>query len=69
VAPARLSTINDPPSFSWSFGARIRAMVSVDPPGGNGTIRVTGLSGQASAIGLAEARTSASRIFFMESPP
>src|ERR1700752_1408657 len=47
-----------PPTFSmitrWRSGARmasprIRAAVSVDPPGGNGTIRVTGRDGNACA--------------------
>ena len=45
VAPARLSMTNGCPSFSCSFGAMARATMSVDPPGGNGTMIVTGFSG------------------------
>ena len=50
VAPALLSVIKVPPNFSWSLGARVRAIKSVEPPGGNGTMMVTGLSGQAHAV-------------------
>jgi hypothetical protein len=35
------------PSTSVSFGWKIRAMVSVEPPGGQGTINRIGRSGQA----------------------
>src|SRR5262245_27203716 len=45
-APARFSTTNCWPSFSFSHCAVVRAMPSVLPPGANGTIRVTGRCGQ-----------------------
>src|SRR5688572_28238128 len=44
-APARLSTMTCWPHVSPSFAARIRASASVPPPGGNGTMKRTGLSG------------------------
>jgi hypothetical protein len=45
-----LSTRNVPPNFSTSFGMRVRAIMSVEPPGGNGTIIVTGFSGHAANV-------------------
>src|SRR5688572_23518907 len=44
-APARFSTITCCVHSSPSFTARMRPSASVPPPGGNGTIRRTGLSG------------------------
>src|ERR1700754_373677 len=38
-----------PPSFSCSLAPSVRAIRSVDPPGGNGTSRVTGFEGHACA--------------------
>ena len=49
VAPALFSMIKLPPKRSCSLGAKVRAMRSVEPPGGNGTTKDTGLSGQAMA--------------------
>src|SRR5258706_12652868 len=57
-----------PPTFSittvWPSGARIaspmmRAAVSVEPPGGNGTIRETGRVGNGWAAALAASADSA----------
>ena len=45
-APALLSTMKLAPSFSCSLVPSVRAIMSVDPPGGNGTNKVTGLVGQ-----------------------
>jgi hypothetical protein len=38
------------PEASPSFGWTMRAMVSVEPPGGKGTISRTGRSGQAPCV-------------------
>src|SRR6185369_16148384 len=68
VAPALLSTMNDWPSVLLSDGPMARAMASVDPPGGNGTTRVTGLFGQACACTpdtAANAKRRIVRSFFM----
>jgi hypothetical protein len=46
-APALLSTMKVPPSWSCSLAPTVRAIMSVEPPGGNGTTIVTGLAGQA----------------------
>ena len=42
---AHVSTTTGRPSVSESFGCRMRAMVSVEPPGGKGTIMRIGRSG------------------------
>ncbi|MNT25849.1 hypothetical protein D3C72_1613930 [compost metagenome] len=47
VAPGRLSITNGWPSLSLSGCASTRAMVSDDPPAGNGTTIVTAFCGQA----------------------
>jgi hypothetical protein len=68
VAPALLSTMNDWPKVLLSDGPMARAMASVEPPGGNGTTRVTGLAGQACACAaetVANARTRVVKNFFM----
>jgi hypothetical protein len=43
--PPRFSTITDWPSDFWKANATMRAMMSVGPPAGNGTIRVITRSG------------------------
>ena len=50
VAPALLSMMKLPPNFSCNLGARVRAIRSVEPPGGKGTRSVTGLSGHAYTV-------------------
>src|SRR5438034_398829 len=45
AAPARFSTTTDWPHFAASLAATVRAEMSVPPPGGNGTMKVTGLAG------------------------
>src|SRR3990167_9180990 len=67
VAPALFSTtMVAPPSFSPILLDRMRAIWSVEPPGGKGTTRVMGLSGQAKALRLVVAATSrVIRDFFM----
>src|SRR5882762_7968054 len=44
-APPRFSTTTDCPHFCESFAATVRAVISVPPPGANGTMNVTGLAG------------------------
>src|SRR5882672_11463559 len=44
-APPRFSTTTDCPHFCESFAATVRAVISVPPPGANGTMKVTGLAG------------------------
>src|SRR5262245_58460933 len=51
AAPARLSMMSGWPSDICSDVARMRAMMSVGPPGANGTMRVIGRSGQAARAG------------------
>src|SRR5687767_2119429 len=46
-APPRFSMTIDWPSRSPSFCATMRATMSVEPPGGKGTIRRIGFAGQA----------------------
>src|SRR6266571_7513204 len=48
-APARFSTITDWPHLAVSLLATVRAVMSVPPPGENGTMKVTGLAGKACA--------------------
>ena len=45
VAPGWFSTTNVWPRLTVILLAIVRPMVSVDPPGGNGTTTVTGFSG------------------------
>src|SRR5690349_20758802 len=60
VAPARLSTMNVWCSRSCSWAPRVRAIMSVEPPGGNGTTMVTVWSGyEASAGSVAPAESAA----------
>src|SRR5215475_7084105 len=54
AAPARLSMIIGWPSDMCREVARMRAMMSVGPPGAKGTIRVIGRSGHAAWAGVAE---------------
>src|SRR5512137_1484392 len=71
VAPAWFSTTKVWPRLVVILLAIVRAMVSVDPPGGNGTTTVTGFSGKAATAGAAAAtvatapRTSARRTLFI----
>src|SRR5690242_14853221 len=44
-APLRLSTMMRPPSCAASGSAMSRAMMSTDPPGGNGAISLIGCDG------------------------
>src|SRR5258706_11328865 len=48
-APPRFSTTTDWPHFAVSRAAIVRAVMSVPPPGANGTMSVTGFVGQACA--------------------
>src|ERR1044071_4698584 len=48
-APGRVSTTTVWPQFSVIFWPMTRAMMSVEPPGANGTIILIGLSGYLSA--------------------
>src|SRR5690349_6186273 len=65
-APERLSTMNCCPNSCASFAVSTRAMMSVLPPGANGTATRTGLSGHfpacASACGAAARRASVNTI-------
>src|SRR6267142_6420114 len=45
AAPARFSTATDCFHLSVSFAATVRAEMSVPPPGGKGTMKVTGFAG------------------------
>src|SRR5690348_16952679 len=45
AAPPRFSITTDCFHFSASFAATVRAEMSVPPPGGKGTIHVTGFAG------------------------
>jgi hypothetical protein len=47
------------------LGARVRAIKSVEPPGGNGTMMVTGLSGQAHAVDRHRLVNNVARNLFM----
>jgi hypothetical protein len=47
LAPGRLSTTTVCPQRSLSFCATARAVISVPPPGGNGTINLIGRAGKA----------------------
>ncbi len=49
-APLRFSITTGLAEASPSFGWTMRAMVSVEPPGGKGTISRTGRSGQAPCV-------------------
>ena len=68
VAPALLSMMKVPPSFSCNLGASVRAIKSVEPPGGNGTTSETVLSGQAMALEMQTADSKALSIFFIIVP-
>src|SRR5262245_22578439 len=48
--PGRLSTMNCWPNLSESLWAKVRAMMSVPPPGLNGTIKRTGLVGHVEVL-------------------
>src|SRR5450755_3044660 len=63
-APGRLSMVTGWPRRSPSFGAMIRTVASVDPPGGNVTITRIGFAGQAASgwAGAALAATSAAAV-------
>src|SRR5215470_3361402 len=54
AAPARLSMMTGWPSDICSDVARMRAMISVGPPGANGTINVIDRSGQAARADAAK---------------
>src|SRR5690242_8251962 len=66
-APGLLSITNVPLVISWTLGCTTRAIMSVEPPGGKGTIMVTGFEGQAcaSAPVAASAQARVARIRFM----
>src|SRR5512137_348005 len=74
VAPAWFSTTNDWPRLADILLAIVRAMVSVEPPGGNGTTTVTGFSGKAANVGATPATVAtaptarARRMVFIVSP-
>jgi len=59
LAPLLFSTTKVWPSFSLSSCARIRAMISVEPPAGNGTTRLTGRVGHACDIAAAGTKIAA----------
>ena len=61
VAPALLSTRNGWPRVWVSLGPIARATLSVEPPGGNGTTRVTGFEGQTCAWAPAAIRVPMAR--------
>src|SRR3954463_11458597 len=44
-APERFSTTTDCPHLEVSFAASVRAVMSVPPPGENGTMKVTDFAG------------------------
>src|SRR5262245_58632493 len=60
-APPRLSTTIGVPRLCWSWGCTTRATWSVMPPGGNGTIRRIGCTGQACAAHCADQPSSIAR--------
>src|ERR1041384_837063 len=66
-APVLFSTTTCWPSSSPSFGAMIRAVVSVPPPGSKPTIVVMGFTGQVCASAACESASAhaAKRIFLM----
>src|SRR5438552_17822834 len=53
AAPLLFSTITDCFHLSPSFAARVRAEMSVPPPGGKGTMKVTGFAGYICAVASA----------------
>src|SRR5689334_4426360 len=57
-APPTFSITTGWPSFSRIRSAMMRAAASVDPPGGNGTIRVSGRDGKFCACAVATAHTT-----------
>src|SRR5215471_15439661 len=57
-APPTFSITIGCPSVSRIFSAMMRAAESVDPPGGNGTIRVSGRAGKVCACAVAAAHTA-----------
>src|SRR3990172_10502140 len=59
-APERLSTTTCCPSPSPSFGATERAITSVPPPGGNGTMKRIGFDGHVCDCAGAAAKTAQS---------
>jgi hypothetical protein len=65
VAPALFSMMNVPPKRSCNLGASILAIKSVEPPGGNGTTKDTGLSGQANALLMLMAAINPKTKFFI----
>src|SRR5574341_754003 len=56
--PARLSTTTVCPKASLSFCPMLRAMMSVPPPGANGTTSLTGRTGYFCCASIAPAATS-----------
>ena len=60
LAPPRLSTITDWPSRFCISTLIVRAIVSLDPPGGNGTTSVIGFSGNAASATFAPRVSAAS---------
>ena len=60
VAPGLLSTTTVVFSDSCILAPTVRAIMSVEPPGGNGTSSVIGFSGQAAAAGAATTAASSS---------
>src|SRR5437764_191948 len=71
-APPTFSITIGWPSCSRIFSAMMRAAASVDPPGGNGTIRVSGREGNVCACAAAAAHTAinsaATILLIMPSP-
>src|ERR1035438_4061241 len=68
AAPLLFSMITPWPHLAPSFWATMRAPVSVPPPGGNGTIRVTGRVGYAPCADTApvtDSSIAAKRLLFM----
>src|SRR5215831_1606282 len=56
LAPGRFSTTTDWPRRAPSRSATTRALVSVTPPGANGTTRRSGRAGQSCALAPSAAR-------------
>src|SRR5687768_3309876 len=61
-APPTFSMITDCPRIGFILSARMRAAVSVEPPGGNGTIRVIGRDGKPCAFAATVPASSAPAI-------
>src|SRR5882762_2888976 len=64
-APPRFSTTTAWPHFCESFAATVRAVISVPPPGANGTTNVTGFAGYGCASAAAATQNRDRPHFFM----